>query len=140
VPHNSLHSPLHGAPNSAINSGATLNGTGTVSAISVNSGGTLMPGLPATVGTLKATSVTFASGASYLITINGATNSKVTATGLGFLLNNEMDDFAPKPGEANSYGLVQGEANAIAPGKAPLSSMTPIGSTKLPSRLDILRP
>ena len=58
-------------------------------------------------------------------TLNGGYGSKVTATGLGFLLNNEMDDFAPKPGEANAYGLIQGEANAIAPGKTPLSSMTP---------------
>jgi gamma-glutamyltranspeptidase/glutathione hydrolase len=58
-------------------------------------------------------------------TLNGGFGSKVTATGLGFLLNNEMDDFAPKPGEANMYGLVQGEANAIEPGKTPLSSMTP---------------
>jgi len=58
-------------------------------------------------------------------TLNGSFGSKVTATGLGFLLNNEMDDFAPKPGEANMYGLVQGEANAIQPGKTPLSSMTP---------------
>jgi gamma-glutamyltranspeptidase/glutathione hydrolase len=58
-------------------------------------------------------------------TLNGGYGSKVTATGLGFLLNNEMDDFAPKPGEANMYGLIQGEANAIAPHKTPLSSMTP---------------
>jgi gamma-glutamyltranspeptidase / glutathione hydrolase len=58
-------------------------------------------------------------------TLNGSYGSKVTAPGLGFLLNNEMDDFAPKPGEANMYGLVQGEANAIQPGKRPLSSMTP---------------
>ena len=58
-------------------------------------------------------------------TLNGGFGSKVTAAGLGFLLNNEMDDFAPKPGEANMYGLIQGEANAIAPGKTPLSSMTP---------------
>jgi gamma-glutamyltranspeptidase/glutathione hydrolase len=58
-------------------------------------------------------------------TLNGGYGSKVTATGLGFLLNNEMDDFAPKPGEANMYGLIQGEANAIAPRKTPLSSMTP---------------
>jgi gamma-glutamyltranspeptidase/glutathione hydrolase len=58
-------------------------------------------------------------------TLNGGYGSKVTATGLGFLLNNEMDDFAPKPGEANMYGLIQGEANAIAAGKTPLSSMTP---------------
>jgi gamma-glutamyltranspeptidase/glutathione hydrolase len=58
-------------------------------------------------------------------TLNGSYGSKVTAAGLGFLLNNEMDDFAPKPGEANMYGLIQGEANAIAPRKTPLSSMTP---------------
>ncbi|HVE24745.1 MAG TPA: gamma-glutamyltransferase, partial [Sporichthya sp.] len=58
-------------------------------------------------------------------TLNGGYGSKVTATGLGFLLNNEMDDFAPKPGEGNMYGLIQGEANAIAPRKTPLSSMTP---------------
>jgi gamma-glutamyltranspeptidase/glutathione hydrolase len=58
-------------------------------------------------------------------TLNGGYGSKVTATGLGILLNNEMDDFAPKPGEPNMYGLVQGEANAIQPGKRPLSSMTP---------------
>jgi gamma-glutamyltranspeptidase/glutathione hydrolase len=58
-------------------------------------------------------------------TLNGGYGSKVTPAGLGFLLNNEMDDFAPKPGEPNMYGLIQGEANAIAPGKRPLSSMTP---------------
>jgi gamma-glutamyltranspeptidase/glutathione hydrolase len=58
-------------------------------------------------------------------TLNGGYGSKVTATGLGFLLNNEMDDFAPKPGEANMYGLIQGEFNAIQPGKTPLSSMVP---------------
>jgi gamma-glutamyltranspeptidase/glutathione hydrolase len=58
-------------------------------------------------------------------TLNGGYGSRVTAAGLGFLLNNEMDDFAPKPGEANMYGLIQGEANAIAPRKTPLSSMTP---------------
>ena len=58
-------------------------------------------------------------------TLNNGFGSGVTATGLGFLLNDEMDDFAPKPGEANSYGLIQGEANAIAPHKTPLSSMCP---------------
>ena len=45
--------------------------------------------------------------------------------GTGILLNNEMDDFAAKAGAANAYGLVQGEANTIAPGRRPLSSMTP---------------
>ncbi|MCP5117863.1 MAG: gamma-glutamyltransferase, partial [bacterium] len=58
-------------------------------------------------------------------TLNGGYGSGVTAPGLGFLLNNEMDDFSAKPGEPNMSGLVQGEANAIEPGKRPLSSMTP---------------
>lgn len=58
-------------------------------------------------------------------TLNGSFGSCVTAPGLGFLLNNEMDDFAAQPGTANMFGLVQGEANAIQPGKRPLSSMTP---------------
>ena len=58
-------------------------------------------------------------------TLNGGYGNGITVPGLGFLLNNEMDDFASKPGSANMFGLVQGEANAIAPGKRPLSSMTP---------------
>ena len=58
-------------------------------------------------------------------TLNGGYGSGVTVPGLGVLLNNEMDDFAAKPGEPNLFGLVQGEANAIAPRKRPLSSMTP---------------
>jgi gamma-glutamyltranspeptidase/glutathione hydrolase len=58
-------------------------------------------------------------------TLNGGFGSGVTVPGLGMLLNNEMDDFAAKPGEPNMFGLVQGEGNAIQPGKRPLSSMTP---------------
>jgi gamma-glutamyltranspeptidase/glutathione hydrolase len=58
-------------------------------------------------------------------TINGNFGAGVVAPGTGFLLNNEMDDFAAKPGTANMFGLVQGDANAIAPRKRPLSSMTP---------------
>lgn len=58
-------------------------------------------------------------------TLNGSYGSGVTVPGLGFLLNNEMDDFSAKPGVPNSAGLVGGDANAIAPGKRPLSSMTP---------------
>src|SRR5271165_3928744 len=58
-------------------------------------------------------------------TLNGGFGSGVTAPGLGFLLNNEMDDFTSKPGEPNMFGLVQGEANTIRPNKRPLSSMTP---------------
>jgi gamma-glutamyltranspeptidase/glutathione hydrolase len=58
-------------------------------------------------------------------TLNGSFGSRVTADGLGFLLNDEMDDFSSKPGVPNVYGLMQGAANAIGPGKRPLSSMTP---------------
>lgn len=58
-------------------------------------------------------------------TLNGSYGSGVTVPGTGILLNNEMDDFATKPGEANMFGLVQGEANKVEPSKRPLSSMTP---------------
>jgi gamma-glutamyltranspeptidase/glutathione hydrolase len=58
-------------------------------------------------------------------TLNDGFGSRVTAEGLGFLLNNEMDDFTSKPGVPNLYGLLQGPANAIGPGKRPLSAMTP---------------
>jgi gamma-glutamyltranspeptidase/glutathione hydrolase len=58
-------------------------------------------------------------------TINSWYGSKVTVTGAGFVLNNEMDDFAAKPGTSNQFGLVQGENNAVAPGKRMLSAMTP---------------
>jgi gamma-glutamyltranspeptidase/glutathione hydrolase len=58
-------------------------------------------------------------------TLNDWFGARVTAAGTGMLLNNEMDDFTAKTGVPNSYGLVQGEANKIEPGKRPLSSMTP---------------
>jgi gamma-glutamyltranspeptidase/glutathione hydrolase len=58
-------------------------------------------------------------------TLNNSFGSHVTAGSLGFLLNDEMDDFASKMGVPNMFGLIQGPANAIAPGKRPLSSMTP---------------
>jgi gamma-glutamyltranspeptidase / glutathione hydrolase len=58
-------------------------------------------------------------------TLNDSYGDAVTVTGAGFLLNDEMDDFATAPGKPNMYGLVQGEANAIAPGKRMLSAMTP---------------
>jgi gamma-glutamyltranspeptidase/glutathione hydrolase len=58
-------------------------------------------------------------------TLNGGYGNGITVPGLGFLLNNGMDDFSVKPGSANMFGLVQGEVNAIQPGKRPLSSMTP---------------
>ncbi|MBV9401002.1 MAG: gamma-glutamyltransferase [Bryobacterales bacterium] len=58
-------------------------------------------------------------------TLNDGFGSGITVPGAGFLLNDEMDDFSAKPGAANMFGLVQGEANAIQPGKRPLSAMTP---------------
>ncbi|HRO10514.1 gamma-glutamyltransferase [Amaricoccus sp.] len=58
-------------------------------------------------------------------TLNGSFGTGIVADGTGILLNNEMDDFTAKPGTPNMYGLVQGDANAVAPGKSPLSSMSP---------------
>ncbi len=58
-------------------------------------------------------------------TLNGSYGAKVTAGSLGFLLNNEMDDFSSKPGAPNMFGLIQGQENAIGPNKRPLSAMTP---------------
>jgi gamma-glutamyltranspeptidase/glutathione hydrolase len=58
-------------------------------------------------------------------TLNFAYGNGVTVPGAGFLLNNEMDDFSAAPGRPNSFGLVQGEANTITPGRRPLSSMAP---------------
>ncbi|ABM95994.1 Gamma-glutamyltransferase [Methylibium petroleiphilum PM1] len=63
--------------------------------------------------------------ASVTYTLNDWFGARVAAAGTGVLLNNEMDDFTIKLGAANMYGLVQGETNAIAPGKRPLSSMSP---------------
>ena len=67
----------------------------------------------------------FGNAVSVTYTLNDWFGAKVTAAGTGVLLNNEMDDFTVKLGVPNIYGLVQGEANAIAPGKRPLSSMSP---------------
>ncbi len=58
-------------------------------------------------------------------TLNNSYGSGVTVAGLGFLLNDEMDDFTSKPNSPNLFGLIQGEANAIQPGKRPLSAMSP---------------
>jgi len=59
-------------------------------------------------------------------TLNDSWGSRVTVRGAGFLLNDEMDDFTSKPGVPNMYGLLQSEANAIAPHKRPLSAMAPL--------------
>ncbi len=71
------------------------------------------------------------------LTINFIFGSSVVADGTGVLLNDEMDDFSMKPNEKNVYGLVGGEKNAIAPGKRPLSSMTPT-FLETPGRVAIL--
>jgi len=63
--------------------------------------------------------------ASVTTTLNNSFGSKTVVGGAGFFLNDEMDDFSSKPGTPNLYGAVGGEANAIAPGKRMLSSMTP---------------
>ncbi|CNK12744.1 gamma-glutamyltranspeptidase [Yersinia frederiksenii] len=63
-------------------------------------------------------------------TVNGRFGAVVIAPGTGFFLNDEMDDFTVKVGEQNMYGLVQGATNSIAPGKRPLSSMSPTLVTK----------
>ena len=87
------------------------------------------PGKPAGTEQMETThySVVDADGNAVAVTftLNGGYGNGITVPGLGFLLNNEMDDFAAKPGTPNMFGLVQGEINAIQPGKRPLSSMTP---------------
>ncbi|WP_338409531.1 gamma-glutamyltransferase [uncultured Flavobacterium sp.] len=67
----------------------------------------------------------FGNAVSVTTTLNGGFGSKLYCDELGFFLNNEMDDFSVKPGVPNSYGLIGGKANAIAPNKRMLSSMTP---------------
>jgi gamma-glutamyltranspeptidase/glutathione hydrolase len=71
-------------------------------------------------------------------TLNDNFGSKVTVGGAGFLLNDEMDDFAAKPGAPNMFGLVQGEANAIQPGKRMLSAMTPTIVLNPQGRLELV--
>src|SRR5207247_4967312 len=73
-------------------------------------------------------SVVDASGGAVSVTttLNDSFGNARIAPGLGFLWNNEMDDFATKPGQPNTYGLVQGEVNEVAPGKRMLSAMCPV--------------
>lgn len=89
----------------------------------------VQPGQPAQFESAETTHFSVvdaeASAVANTYTLNGGYGSGLTVDGAGFLLNNEMDDFAAKPGTPNMYGLVQGEANAIGPRKRPLSSMTP---------------
>ena len=87
------------------------------------------PGDPAPYDSEETTHFTIADASGNVVvntyTLNDTFGSGAIADGLGFLLNNQMDDFSARPGTPNLYGLVGGEANAIAPGKRMLSSMTP---------------
>jgi gamma-glutamyltranspeptidase / glutathione hydrolase len=89
----------------------------------------ILPGLPAAHDGGETThyNVVDAQGNAVAVTytLNEGYGNGITVPGLGFLLNDEMDDFASKPGSPNAFGLIQGELNAIQPGKRPLSSMTP---------------
>jgi gamma-glutamyltranspeptidase / glutathione hydrolase len=90
--------------------------------------GTLKPGIAAREGTHTthySIADRFGNAVAVTYTLNDWFGARVTAAGTGVLLNDEMDDFTAKPGVPNMYGLVQGEANKIEPGKRPLSSMTP---------------
>jgi gamma-glutamyltranspeptidase / glutathione hydrolase len=89
----------------------------------------ISPGLPVGKESTETTHYSIADEQGNVVavtyTLNAGYGSKVTMPGAGFLLNDEMDDFAAKPGSPNLFGLVQGETNAIAPGRRPLSSMVP---------------
>jgi gamma-glutamyltranspeptidase/glutathione hydrolase len=90
--------------------------------------GLLEPGVAAAEGshtTHYSIADRFGNAVAVTYTLNDWFGARVTAQGVGVLLNDEMDDFTAKAGVANMYGLVQGAANKIEPGKRPLSSMTP---------------
>jgi gamma-glutamyltranspeptidase/glutathione hydrolase len=84
-----------------------------------------IPGYESTETTHYSIVDQFGNAIAVTTTLNGAFGSKLYVKELGFFLNNEMDDFSAKPGEPNMFGLIGGEANAIAPQKRMLSSMTP---------------
>jgi len=91
--------------------------------------GQVRPGNPLPYESNQTTHYSVADGRGNLVsttyTLNLNFGSGIVAPGTGVLLNNEMDDFSAKPGAPNAYGLVGGAANAVAPGKRPLSSMSP---------------
>lgn len=101
----------------------------TISATHARPSSDIQPGHPQPYESDQTThySIVDAAGNAVAVTYTLNTNfgSGIVAAGTGILLNNEMDDFSAKPGVANVYGLIGGEANAIQPGKRPLSSMTP---------------
>jgi gamma-glutamyltranspeptidase/glutathione hydrolase len=85
----------------------------------------IIPGYESTETTHYSIVDSFGNALAVTTTLNSGFGSKLYSNELGFFLNNEMDDFSAKPGVPNIYGLVGGEANAIAPQKRMLSSMTP---------------
>ena len=96
--------------------------------------GTAVPPMRATKDTPHTSHLTVVdaerNAVSLTFTVNYGFGSGVVVKGTGILLNDEMDDFAAAPGAMNSYGLLGGEANAVGPGKIPLSSMTPLIATR----------
>ena len=104
---------------------ATLRPRGRATASADVAAGKDLPGYESRETTHYSIVDAFGNAVSCTTTLNGAYGSKVVVPGAGFLLNNEMDDFSAKAGVPNAYGLVGGSANAIAPGKRMLSSMTP---------------
>lgn len=102
---------------------------GTINPEHASASADVRPGLPAGAEPTETTHFTVVdsegNAASNTYTLNDLYGSGVTAKGTGVVLNDEMDDFAAKPGSPNLFGLVQGERNAIQPRKRPLSSMTP---------------
>jgi len=98
---------------------------GEVDARSISPGDKVRPGLQAHQTTHFSIQDFQGNAVSNTYTLNGSFGSGVVVEGAGFLLNNEMDDFSAKPGAPNLYGVVGDAANAIAPGKRMLSSMTP---------------
>ena len=104
---------------------ASMRPKGRATASAAVAAGANLPGYESDETTHYSIVDAFGNAVSCTTTLNGAYGSKVVVPGAGFLLNNEMDDFSAKAGTPNAYGLVGGTANAIAPGKRMLSSMTP---------------
>ena len=104
---------------------ASFRTRGRATASSAVAAGTGLPAYESTETTHYSIVDAFGNAVSCTTTLNGGYGSKVVVPGAGFLLNNEMDDFSAKAGTPNAYGLTGGKANAIAPGKRMLSSMTP---------------
>ena len=102
---------------------------GLINSDSATSSAAIAPGIMPTPESPDTTHYSVADSAGNVVsntyTLNFSFGSHITIPGTGILMNNEMDDFAARPGFPNAYGLVQGEKNAVAPGRRPLSSMTP---------------